>query len=129
MKEIRICQVCGAKFVKLIRKDSNIDVCSLNYRQKYHTRIDAGLPVNNVEFEKGRSERRKKADLKRLQTMREKGSLEAASLCKRKECKYRMKTSGMYTCDYMLITGHRRGCPVENCNKYDPGRHPIVQPM
>lgn len=22
------------------------------------------------------------------------------------------------TCDYLLITGHRRGCPVEGCTKY-----------
>lgn len=26
------------------------------------------------------------------------------------------------TCDYILIVGRRRGCPVESCDKYESGK-------
>lgn len=43
-------------------------------------------------------------------------------LCKK--CKYRGREMGGYrtTCDYIVIVGHSRGCKVENCNKYEPGK-------
>ena len=36
--------------------------------------------------------------------------------CQRKDCIYRAKQLG--SCDYILLTGHRRGCSVEECTKY-----------
>ena len=44
-----------------------------------------------------------------------------ACLCKKKDCRY-MAKQNLKTCDYILITGKRRGCPVENCDKYLPGK-------
>ena len=43
-----------------------------------------------------------------------------ACICKRKDCRYMAKTN-LPTCDYMLMTGMRRGCPVKGCTKYAPG--------
>lgn len=28
--------------------------------------------------------------------------------------------SGFWVCNYMCVTGQRRGCPSTNCNKYKP---------
>lgn len=38
-----------------------------------------------------------------------------------RNCVYRRKTehNGMATCDYLLMTKHRRGCPPEECDKYE----------
>lgn len=43
-------------------------------------------------------------------------------LCKK--CKYRGRDQGGYytTCDYIEITGHSRGCKVEECDKYERGK-------
>lgn len=30
-------------------------------------------------------------------------------------------------CDYIGITGHMRGCPVENCTRYKRGRRIVVK--
>lgn len=39
--------------------------------------------------------------------------------CVRKAtCKYSGKASGMLICNYLEITGRRRGCPVKECTKY-----------
>lgn len=32
-------------------------------------------------------------------------------------CIYRASTHEGYQCDYLLITGHSRGCPIEGCTK------------
>ncbi len=37
-----------------------------------------------------------------------------------KTCKYRGEND-KNGCDYIYITGHRRGCPVEECDKYEKG--------
>ena len=36
--------------------------------------------------------------------------------CVRKSCAYHSKSVG--SCDYLLITGRRRGCSIEDCDKY-----------
>lgn len=37
-----------------------------------------------------------------------------------RNCKYHGYSSGFITCDYLVITGHSRGCkPGENCEKYE----------
>ena len=43
----------------------------------------------------------------------------------KKKCKYGAYNAGAWTCDYILKTGQRRGCPGEACTKYkaDPDRH------
>ena len=39
--------------------------------------------------------------------------------CKRKKtCAYAGKMSGIPFCNYLSITGERRGCPVQGCTKY-----------
>lgn len=36
-----------------------------------------------------------------------------------KKCYYRSNSSrGIATCDYYLMTGQRRNCPPENCDKF-----------
>lgn len=39
-----------------------------------------------------------------------------------KSCKYRGSDCGYGNCDYILITGHMRGCDPENCDKYEKGK-------
>lgn len=36
--------------------------------------------------------------------------------CMRTDCAYHSKSVG--SCDYLLIAGHRRGCSIEDCDKY-----------
>lgn len=45
--------------------------------------------------------------------------------CEKKDCVYRSENCGwLVTCDYLLMTGELRGCPIEDCDKYTPGeRH------
>lgn len=48
-----------------------------------------------------------------------KTDLNKVSLCKKtKSCIYGGRISGMAICDYLSITGHSRGCPIEGCTKY-----------
>jgi hypothetical protein len=48
-----------------------------------------------------------------------KDALSMSGLCKRKNCMYHSKGN---TCDYRLMTGAGRGCPVgEACDKYKEG--------
>lgn len=37
-------------------------------------------------------------------------------------CIYRGDAQGKNGCDYILITGHRRGCSVDECIKYEKGK-------
>lgn len=41
-------------------------------------------------------------------------------------CKYRTRItysgmSSLWGCFYIVFTGHRRGCPYEDCEKYEEG--------
>lgn len=36
-----------------------------------------------------------------------------------KTCMYRAADYYENGCDYILVTGHSRGCPVEECDKYE----------
>ena len=36
--------------------------------------------------------------------------------CMKTDCAYHSKSVG--SCDYLLIAGHRRGCSIEDCDKY-----------
>lgn len=53
----------------------------------------------------------------------------AKGLCMRTSCAYHSKSVG--SCDYLLIAGRRRGCSIEDCDKYrkkkkgDPGLRPV----
>lgn len=38
-----------------------------------------------------------------------------------KTCRYRAAVQEFGNCDYILITGHMRGCPSNNCDKYENG--------
>jgi len=43
--------------------------------------------------------------------------------CKKvKTCQYRGKMAGIDTCDYMLVTGHRRPCDIQGCTEYKRGK-------
>ena len=37
-------------------------------------------------------------------------------------CKYSCVLSGDIICDYLLITGKRRECKAEECDKYEKGK-------
>lgn len=37
-------------------------------------------------------------------------------------CIYRSAKEDIYGCDFILITGHMRGCSASECNKYKRGR-------
>lgn len=119
MKEMTTCVVCGKKYIKSKRKDSS-NCCSKNCYLKYKRRSEEGLPISNEEFDKGKAERRKEATIKRTENQAlgylSKGDKDAC-LCKKKDCVYIAQTN-LPTCDYFLKTGTRRGCPVENCDKY-----------
>ena len=39
-----------------------------------------------------------------------------------KTCKYRAARQELNGCDYILIAGHSRGCPVKECDKYEEGK-------
>lgn len=43
-------------------------------------------------------------------------------LCKKKDCKYKVRLSGMRICDYITIGGKMRGCPADQCDKYEKGK-------
>lgn len=129
MKEVRTCIVCGNKFVKELRKDSIYDTCSVQCRQRCYQRAMRGQPISNLEHERYIQQKREEEKQKRLeekkgrhrkatQVYADPTASQSACLCKRKDCIYRGKTSGLYTCDYILVTGKSRGCPVEDCDKY-----------
>lgn len=40
--------------------------------------------------------------------------------CLRDDCVFKGKAGNLMTCDYLLHTKIPRGCPVENCDKYEP---------
>lgn len=135
MKELKICPVCGTKFVATLRKDSRIYACSQKCRVKAHNRLERGLPINNEEFKKGIAERKRMAAIKAHEAKGHeiKPDLKPAHddkyyECQKEDCQYRA-SQNLKTCDYILITGHMRGCPVQNCDKYKPGKRVITQPM
>lgn len=41
-------------------------------------------------------------------------------------CIYRGAQPPQSCCNYILITGHMRGCPVEGCSKYEKGEKIII---
>ena len=42
-----------------------------------------------------------------------------------KTCRFRSRTSNVNTCDYIVLTGHRRGCPAgDECTRYEEGNPP-----
>lgn len=130
---IRKCAVCGKKFNKILRKDSPADLCSLNCKQKYWSRRQHGQPISNYAFEiyklQQREAKKKATADKKAATQKYADPNVNTGLCKKTDCKYGSRTSGLHVCDYMLITGKRRGCPVEDCKRYEPGTRPVTQPM
>jgi predicted NUDIX family phosphoesterase len=117
------CRVCGKDFVGPNRKDSKF-VCSQNCYEKLRRREDLGLPISNEEFKKDAEKRRKKAYDKKKEQPRSLpyiriDDIDRVCLCKRTDCMY-MANQNLHTCDYILMTGHMRGCPVEGCTKYAP---------
>lgn len=48
--------------------------------------------------------------------------MEAKNSKKCKTCIYRHSASSFICCDYLVIEGHKRGCGVEDCNKYKKGK-------
>ncbi len=43
------------------------------------------------------------------------------SKCKERDCRFLGLTDGKPTCDYCIITGHMRGCQIEDCDINAPG--------
>ena len=47
--------------------------------------------------------------------------------CKHPDCRYRKRlTWNGESCQYMLITGKRRGCEISECDKYKKGKLKVV---
>lgn len=42
-------------------------------------------------------------------------------------CQYRAAKTDDNGCDYYLIMNRRRGCPVDNCDRYEPGEKIILK--
>ena len=42
--------------------------------------------------------------------------------CRHRTCAYRGKIGSTPCCDYILTTGHVRGCSIGKCDKYKRGR-------
>lgn len=50
-------------------------------------------------------------------------ALQSPHLCKRKGCHYYAKSTK--TCDYRIMTGKGRACPIDKCDKFiKRGRRP-----
>jgi len=47
-------------------------------------------------------------------------NLASTGFCKRKDCAY--FASSTKSCDYRLVHGIGRGCPVEGCKRYEKGK-------
>ena len=43
------------------------------------------------------------------------------NICDKFDCIYHPDTIKQGSCNYIIMTGHRRGCPVEGCDKYQTG--------
>lgn len=122
---IRECDVCGKRFNKFLRKDSPANLCSAICRGKYARRLNSGQPISdyayNIYKQQQREEKKKANAGKKAAALQYADPNVNTGLCKKTDCKYGSRTSGLHVCDYMLITGKRRGCPVEDCKRYEPG--------
>ena len=52
--------------------------------------------------------------------------------CKHEDCAYRghispINQSTDECCDYLILTGHSRGCPISTCDKYKKGRRKMTK--
>lgn len=126
MKIKKTCKVCGKEFVGIDRKDSR-NVCSPNCYRKLRRREDLRLPISDRGLKKNQDKRRREAAYKRKERPKSlpylrTDDLERVCLCKRTDCMYMANQNHLHTCDYILMTGHMRGCPVEDCTKYAPGK-------
>lgn len=98
------CIDCGAEITRKSKKKVRCPDCKKEYEKKWHR-----------EYAK----RRYIASPKKVQKKQSKQNPQSISLCKKtKSCIYGGKMSGIAICDYIGITGHSRGCPVEDCKKY-----------
>ena len=43
---------------------------------------------------------------------------EQENICRRRDCVFHPRTVNKGSCNYIIVTGHRRGCPVKNCSRY-----------
>lgn len=69
------------------------------------------------QVETGEKERKAKDKKKSRQAVKDNSD---RHLCKK--CKYRAEKGRAENCNYILFTGHRRGCPAEKCDKYEKGK-------
>lgn len=70
-----------------------------------------GIEVPDVPF---------RADVGRKKTRQvQNSSGRCVERCGKSDCKYIAYLSGMLICDYIIMTGHSRGCPPEYCTKYE----------
>lgn len=117
MKTIKgVCPVCGADYEKEVQRAvKGAGFCSVRREKRAQMRKRYDLPINDIECEKVKAERRKQHDRERHPAKHKEPDFK----CKRLDCVY-LGYGGDPTCDYLLRTGKRRGCPVENCIKYTP---------
>lgn len=88
---------------------------------------DCGKPFerkapSQVRCHECQSARRRAIDQERYEAKKAQKKKKDAYVCRRKACKYHTPTGYDYSCNYILVTGHRRGCPVDGCTKYARGK-------
>lgn len=99
------CAICGKTFVtRCHQRKYCSDECILIARKKRDQEL--------------REEKRKNQPVISPNDMRN---------CKHKDCKYRGSIDHQTCCEYILVTGHKRGCTIADCDKYEKGRRRRVR--
>jgi len=71
-----------------------------------------GIEIPDVPFDPAVGRKKKRRHVKNSNNR-------CVERCGKSDCKYIAYLSGMLICDYIMMTGHSRGCPPENCVKYE----------
>ena len=94
---IEICIDCGEKYIKKHPSQKRCKECQLKHDKELHA--EAGKRRNKIKY----------APIVRN-----------PHTCKKaKTCIYGGTTGGLHICDYMAKTGRPRGCPVQDCKRYE----------
>lgn len=117
----KVCEICGMVYKRTGPTQKYCPACAhegkLIQTRKHYREIVA--PKRKIERQEGQKRKAQPQKIKRFAN-------KPVNECKRNDCKYHPQDSNPNkgTCDYILLTGRPRGCPVKNCNKYKRGKHP-----
>lgn len=112
------CVECGRKFIKKAPQSIRCRSCRKEYRAQ-KARENAR---RRYEIMKGkREETESHAAASEIVSQKKNASICDKTTCAR--CVYSSNVSGMLACDYILYTGHRRGCLAgKGCDKRQTGK-------